>query len=131
MEGERPPHQAAKEMAFLPIAFLLSLLLAVNGEYLQPSDTFIGSNLFTSISANSTCDGVSYIVLAPSGATNNTDTCNSDPIAAVDGTLTSHWLSAPGDNVVEFSIGLSVSLHLQLCSASIDSYSTVLPYRYA
>ena len=101
-------------MAFLPTAFLLSLLLAVHGEYLQPPEILIRSNFFTRVDANSTCVGVSYVVLTPSGATNSTDTCNSDPSAATDGVSTTQWLSAPGDNVVELSIGLSVSLHFRV-----------------
>lgn len=96
-------------MGFLPAAFLLSLLLAAHGEYLQPPETSLGSNLFSSVTANSTCDGVSYIVLTPLGSTNSTGICSSVPAAAIDGALSSQWLSAPGDNVVEFTIGVSVS----------------------
>ena len=114
LESERPPSTSGKgEMALLPTAFLLPLLVAVHGEYLQPPDISIGPNFLTTVTANSTCEGVSYIELTPSGSTNNTGTCESIPGAAVDGVLRTQWFSAPGDNVAEFSVGLSVSLHFQ------------------
>ena len=105
-------------MAFLPAAFLLSLVLAAHGVYLQPPETSLGPNLFSSVSANSTCNGVSYTILTPLGATNTTDICNSFPAAAIDGALSSQWLSMPGDNVAEFTIGVSVS-HSRLLKGTI------------